>query len=89
MPDTTVVNVTICMGSSCFSRGNSRNIEVLRRCVEEAGGSAVIETRGHLCENMCKSGPNLIIDGTVYQNVQPTAVAGLLRHHIAANNTGG
>ena len=30
MPEVPKANITICMGSSCFARGNSRNIEVIQ-----------------------------------------------------------
>ena len=76
------VSVIICMGSSCFSRGNNRNIEVIQSHAEHPGPSVTIETRGHLCEGLCKDGPNLIIDGKLYQQADPVTVAGALNYHV-------
>jgi len=77
------VSVIICMGSSCFSRGNNRNIEVIQSLAENSGGGAAIETRGHLCEGLCRNGPNLLIDGRLYQQADPVTVAGALNYHLA------
>ena len=40
MPETPVTNITICMGSSCFSRGNNRNIEVIQDYLASAEPAA-------------------------------------------------
>ena len=41
MPEIPAASITICMGSSCFSRGNSRNIEGGRGFFEDAKPAAV------------------------------------------------
>lgn len=83
MSDRPVVPLTICMGSSCFSRGNNRNIEVVQNFLANTDLSVTVDTRGHLCEGLCKNGPNIVIDGKLYQEVDPVAVVGLLTHHLA------
>ena len=67
------------MGSSCFSRGNNRNIEVIQDSIAKLGPDSHVELAGHLCQGHCKSGPNLVIDGRAYHAVDPFVVAGLLR----------
>jgi NADH:ubiquinone oxidoreductase subunit E len=70
--------IEICMGSSCFSRGNNRNIEVVQGCLARLGSEAHVELAGHLCQGHCKLGPNLSIDGKSYHAVDPFVVARLL-----------
>jgi NADH:ubiquinone oxidoreductase subunit E len=72
------IPVVICMGSSCFCRGNNRNIEVVQEMAERKDLAATIEPRGHLCENLCKRGPNIIIDGTMVHEADPVAVVAAL-----------
>lgn len=62
------------MGSSCYSRGNGRNIEAIQRYLEKTGQSADTKLVGHLCEDQCKTGPNLVVNGKPYHQVD-TAVA--------------
>lgn len=79
------LSITICMGSSCYSRGNRRNIEVIQKFLSDQKQEATVQVVGHLCENQCLQGPNLQIDGTVYHAVDSASVVQLLRHHVAGS----
>jgi NADH:ubiquinone oxidoreductase subunit E len=70
------------MGSSCFARGNCRNLELILEYLEKRGLKAQVEVKGALCEGRCSSGPNLTIDGTDYTQVDPVSVVALLNHHF-------
>jgi hypothetical protein len=69
------LHVCICMGSSCFSRGNNRMVAA----VKGLGERVVLE--GHLCEGLCKHGPNVMIDGELQQHADPTEVIEAIRRH--------
>ena len=62
MPEAPTTSITICMGSSCFSRGNGRNIEVIQNFLKTQSLPPSVELVGHLCEGQCKSGPNVTIN---------------------------
>jgi len=76
--DRKTISVVICMGSSCFARGNNRNIELLQSFADRPDPAVRVEPRGHLCEGLCRSGPNIVIDGRLHHEVDPVALAGLL-----------
>ena len=83
------LRIAICMGSSCFSRGNdAQAIAMLRHSAETAG--FIPEITGHLCENKCTQGPHLTIEDTLYSNVQPSCFPELLKHHrtVGQEDTG-
>ena len=63
--------VELCMGSSCFARGNSGILMGLEQYIEENGLSDKVELEGHLCLGKCKEGPNLRIDGTDFSAITP------------------
>ena len=75
-------SITICMGSSCFSRGNSRNIEVVQDFLKTQNLPSSVELNGHLCEGHCKAGPNVTINGKMYHEVDPIVIVGLLNHFV-------
>ena len=75
-------NITICMGSSCFSRGNSRNIEVLQNHLSSHNLASAVELTGHLCQGHCNSGPNVTINGKMYHEVDPIVIVSLLNHYL-------
>ncbi len=57
------------MGSSCFRRGNRKNLEFIEAYLEEHGYTAEIVLAGSRCEENCRKGPNLEINGQTYQEV--------------------
>jgi NADH:ubiquinone oxidoreductase subunit E len=74
--------ITICMGSSCFARGNSRNIEVIQDYLSTERLPAGVELTGHLCQGHCTCGPNVTINGKMYHQVDPIVILGLLNHYL-------
>lgn len=62
-------NITVCMGSSCFARGNQQNLAFLEEYIKENGLDAEIELEGTRCENKCATGPNMFINGIEYTEV--------------------
>jgi NADH:ubiquinone oxidoreductase subunit E len=79
-PAAAATQITICMGSSCFSRGNSRNLEVVQNFFKRHPLPPSMELSGHLCEGHCKSGPNVRINGKLYHEVDPILISALLSH---------
>lgn len=76
-----IAKFAICMGSSCFSRGNNRNIEVIQEYLSSHPLPPGVELTGHLCEGHCTSGPNVTINNKMYHEVDPIVIIGLLNHH--------
>jgi len=77
-------SITICMGSSCFLRGNNRNIEVIQDFIGSHSLAQRVELAGHLCEGHCKAGPNVTINDKMYHEVDPITIVGLMNHHLTA-----
>ena len=62
------MKIELCMGSSCFARGNSLVLEQLEILLQDEPDIEV-ELLGHLCLSECSKGPNIRIDGTLYQKL--------------------
>ena len=69
--------IQICMGSSCFSRGNGLNAELLQRLVADEEPLQV-EIAGSLCAGHCKDGPIIVVDGVVHTRITPTTLQDIL-----------
>ncbi len=63
------LSITLCMGSSCFARGNGVSLEVLERLIEDRNLQGEVELRGSRCEGCCTEGPNLRIGDRLYHRV--------------------
>jgi NADH:ubiquinone oxidoreductase subunit E len=60
------VKIELCMGSSCFARGNSRVLSILESHIKEIKQSEKVQIIGHLCMNNCSCGPVVRINNTEY-----------------------
>lgn len=70
--------VRLCMGSSCYTRGNSEVLEVIKSYISEHKLQDSIDFRGHLCNGHCNKGPNLKVGDTTYNNVNLSNVTMIL-----------
>jgi NADH:ubiquinone oxidoreductase subunit E len=71
------VEIVVCLGSSCFARGNSENLGILKKFVQAHKGASLHLT-GSLCQDRCKQGPNLMIAGRIYHEVNAARLRELL-----------
>ena len=74
----TDIHIVICMGSSCFSRGNEENLEVLEKYLAQHGLTAQVDLAGSRCEGACTEGPNLTINGCRHRQVDRGTLVDLL-----------
>lgn len=72
------VEITICMGSSCFSRGNKKTLQAIQEYLKETGRLDQVTFKGSHCFGDCENGPMLKINEQVYQQVTQSSVAGIL-----------
>ncbi len=86
MSETKPLDIVICMGSSCFSRGNSRNLELIQSFLSSRNVPSTVQLSGHLCEGRCKDGPNVSMNGKIYHEVDPVSIIGLMNHYLPDAN---
>jgi NADH:ubiquinone oxidoreductase subunit E len=70
--------IVICLGSSCFARGNAENLAIIHEYVEKHGLKASIRLSGRLCQDQCKKGPNLAMGRQIHHGISPASLRGLL-----------
>ena len=82
--------ISICLGSSCFARGNERNLEILEKFLEEHGlkDETDVELEGCLCKGKCTEGPIITIDGTVYTGVSGGLLLDILQKTFPGKTQG-
>ena len=73
--------ITICMGSSCFARGNENNLKVIQDYLErhDLTDDIDIELSGTLCLGKCGTGPNVIINKQMYNKVNEGVMLDILK----------
>jgi len=70
--------VVICLGSSCYNRGNQHILEVIKEYLHTNNLKDKIDFRGQLCSNNCSQGPVLHINGEIYKEINESIAIQLL-----------
>jgi len=77
-----MLNVEICMGSSCYSRGNSKSLELIEAFIADKNLEDQIKLSGKLCLGNCSEGPNMIIGGNLHKKIVPECIVDLIKHYL-------
>ncbi len=72
------ISIVICMGSSCFARGNAENLRILEAYIARHKLDARIRLSGCRCHGACFEGPNVTIDGVCHHHVDGGMILDLL-----------
>jgi NADH:ubiquinone oxidoreductase subunit E len=72
--------IVICLGSSCFSRGNKQTVQLIKDYIKSHQLEDEVYFHGNHCYENCENGPIITVDGKEYQNVSPENVIYLLEN---------
>jgi NADH:ubiquinone oxidoreductase subunit E len=72
----------ICLGSSCFSRGNKDVVQFIREYLRKNHLDDKVVFKGARCLGHCSNGPNLIINGKVIEGIGLTQVEKILEDEL-------
>ena len=81
------VEVELCLGSACYSRGNGEAIDILEKFVHTEALEEIVSLKGRLCTEECARGPCIHLNGTLYTGVLPECAVDLLRYHLQQPET--
>jgi len=73
----------ICLGSSCFSRGNKEVVQFIREYLRKNHLDEKVIFRGARCLGHCSDGPNLVINGKIIEGVGLSQVEKILEDELA------
>ncbi len=62
--------IIICLGSSCFARGNRDSLKFIEKYIKDNKLSDRADFRGKLCSGNCGKGPILFIDRVMLEDVK-------------------
>ena len=74
--------IKVCMGSSCFARGNAKNLKLIQKFIEDNNLEAEVELTGLRCCDNCSKGPNISIDDTDYNNIDQGSLLDILEKYF-------
>lgn len=74
--------VEICMGSSCFARGNNITAKELQKVIKERGWGDVVKIKGVLCQDSCKDGPIVIQNNIKYKHIDMASLLDAIEEEL-------
>jgi NADH:ubiquinone oxidoreductase subunit E len=73
----------ICLGSSCFSRGNKDVVAFIREYLRKNHLDEKVVFKGARCMGLCSNGPNLNINGVIFEGVTLSKVESILDKELS------
>ncbi len=73
-----MTTIKVCLGSSCYVRGNDKTLAFLQEYVKQNNKDINIELVGCRCTNLCQDGPNIFIDDKKYSGLNQQEIIRLL-----------
>jgi NADH:ubiquinone oxidoreductase subunit E len=78
------IEMQICLGSSCFSRGNKDIVAFIKEYLRKNHLDDRIIFKGARCMNGCSSGPNLKINDKIIEGVELSKIEGILEKELGS-----
>lgn len=75
--------MNICLGSSCFSRGNKDVVMFIKEYLRKHHLDDKVIFKGARCMGNCSNGPNLTINGKIMEGVTLAGAEGILDRELA------
>ena len=76
------IELQICLGSSCFARGNKKMVHAIQSYLEEHQLQDKVVMQGGHCFGHCAKGPILKINDKIYEDVNYIDVIDILAKEI-------
>lgn len=70
--------IKICLGSSCFSRGNKQTLQLIQKYLKDHQLERDVILKGNHCFGDCSLGPVVKIGPTVYEQVNQGRILEIL-----------
>lgn len=70
--------IEICLGSSCFSRGNRDTVQIIKEYLKKNHLDDKVILKGARCMDRCNEGPFVIINGRMWAEITPGEIERIL-----------
>ena len=76
------IELNICLGSSCFARGNKKIVHAIQSYVEDHELGDKVELKGGHCFGNCANGPILKVGDKMFESVNYIDVIDILAKEL-------
>jgi len=76
------IEIIICLGSSCFARGNRKTVEAIQSYINKHNLGDKVTLGGGHCFGHCNKGPIIKINKKIFENVDAMNVFDILSKEL-------
>ncbi len=76
------IEIIICLGSSCFARGNKKTVQAINSYIKEHNLTERVYFHGGHCFGNCEKGPIVKINDKFYESVDHISIIDILAREI-------
>ena len=77
--------IVICLGSSCFARGNKKIVNIIKQYLKENKLEDVVYFHGNHCTGNCNEGPVVLINNVTFRFVNEESIVEILDKQFNRN----
>jgi NADH:ubiquinone oxidoreductase subunit E len=77
------IRINICLGSSCFSRGNKEVVMFIKEYLKKHHLEDKVIFRGARCMGKCSNGPNMMFNDILKEGISMQKIEGMLENELA------
>ena len=77
-----IKEVVICLGSSCFARGNKKLLKIIQTYIKENHLESNVKFKGNHCFEKCNKGPVLKVDENYYEQLTESKLLEILKKEL-------
>jgi NADH:ubiquinone oxidoreductase subunit E len=77
------IRINICLGSSCFSRGNKEVVMFVKEYLKKHHLEDKVIFKGARCMGNCSNGPNMMFDEVFREGITMQKIEGILENELA------
>ncbi len=74
--------IVICLGSSCFARGNKQMVQIVKKFLEEHRLMHKVRFRGKHCFGNCENGPSMTIGDERFEHISAESIEDILESRL-------
>lgn len=76
------MEISVCLGSSCFSRGNKQIVQVIQEYVSKQNLNNQVELKGAHCFSNCVNGPVIKINDNEFHSIDKDKIVNIFESYI-------
>ncbi len=76
------LEVVICLGSSCFARGNKQLVQIVKKYLDDHNLMHKLKFRGKHCFGNCEHGPSMMIGQKRFEHLDSEMVLEILEREL-------